>query len=119
MNKFLFLDGDGIGDLIELLLLDGKLAEARSASERINSAMVKLRNSLESTSGVRIELFGGDDLIAVATTEEPSLTQLEHFRNTFRANCGCTISAGVGASIQEALSNLRRAKISGKNQLIS
>jgi hypothetical protein len=62
------------------LLLDGDLVEAGSLSERINSAMLKLRNSLESIPGVRVDLFGGDDLVAAATDGALSLSKLDQLR---------------------------------------
>jgi len=116
-ERFVFLDGDGIGDHIELLLLDGKLSEAIALSQSISSAMRALRDLLQSIPGAKVKLYGGDDLIATFQ-EEPHLAQLNQLRHKFLELCGCTISIGVGASIQEALTNLRRAKLSGKDSIV-
>jgi GTP cyclohydrolase III len=112
------LDGDDIGNRIELLLLDGNIDEASRLSLQITEAMNQLRGSLELVASLRIRLFGGDDLIATFRPKSISKEELNRLRNEFKANCSLTISGGIGLSIQEALMNLRRAKLSGKNCLV-
>lgn len=115
---FIYLDGDDIGSHLELLLLDEKLDEATEFSESITEAMVELRKSFEQIVDLKIRLFGGDDLIAEFSDSSLSAIEINHFRKNFEFRCGVTISAGIGISVKDALSNLRRAKLSGKNRLV-
>ena len=117
-NVVIHLDGDDIGNRIELLLLDGNLEEASRLSLQITAAMNQLRRSLERVADLRIHLFGGDDLIATFRPKSISKEELNGLRDEFKANCTLTISGGIGLSVQEALMNLRRAKLSGKNCLV-
>lgn len=118
MRMFIYLDGDDVGSRLELLLLDGKLEEATAFSKRVAEAMAKLRESLEQIPSLRTHLFGGDDLIAEFQASSLSPGEIDRFRKDFESRCGVTISAGAGAGIEEALANLRRAKLSGKNRLV-
>ena len=115
---FIYLDGDDVGSHLELLLLDGNLDEAVRFSELVTEAMSDLRKSFERISGLRICLFGGDDLIVEFLDTSLSATEVNLFRREFESKCGVTISAGAGALIEDALANLRRAKLSGKNRLV-
>lgn len=118
MKMFIYLDGDDIGSYLELLLLDGRLDEAAAFSQKVVEAMVELRKSLEHVSGLRTHLFGGDDLIAEFPANSLSAGEIDRFRKDFESRCGVTISAGTGMVVEEALANLRRAKLSGKNRLV-
>jgi GTP cyclohydrolase III len=111
------MDGDDVGSRIELFLLDGNLDAAVAISNRIAIAMDELRTALQRIPGVEVRLFGGDDLIATFPVNSISLAILNELRESFESGAGVTISAGIGQSIQEALNNLRRAKLSGKNQV--
>ncbi len=119
MKQVIYLDGDNIGNHMELLLLDGKLDEAAAFSKRLTRAMLQLRDSLQQIPGAEICLFGGDDIIATFPINAISMRELNQFRAEFEILCGKSISAGVGRSVQEALANLRRAKLSGRNRLVS
>lgn len=118
MKMFIYLDGDDIGSHLELLLLDGRLDEASKFSELVNEAMSELRKSFEQVAGLNIRLFGGDDLIAEFSDTSLSESEVNQLRKNFESKCGVTISAGVGTSVADALANLRRAKLSGKNLLV-
>jgi GTP cyclohydrolase III len=118
MKMFIYLDGDDVGSRLELLLLDGKLDEAIRFSELVTEAMFELRKSFEQVAGLNISLFGGDDLIAEFCVASLSAIAVNQFRRNFESKCGVTISAGVGTLVEDALANLRRAKLSGKNRLV-
>jgi hypothetical protein len=117
-NMFIYLDGDDIGNHLELLLLDGKLDEAIEFSELVTGGMSELRKSFEKIANVKVRLFGGDDLIVEFSNSPLSEIEVNQFRKDFEFKCGVTISGGLGLSVNDALSNLRRAKLSGKNRLI-
>ena len=115
---FIYFDADDIGNHLELLLLDGKLEMASDFSQKLTNAMFEMQKSLCLISGVKIHLFGGDDLIAEFTNPLNTLEQIELFREQFKIQSGVTISAGIGENIENALTNLRRAKLLGKNRLV-
>jgi GTP cyclohydrolase III len=115
---FIYFDGDDIGNHLELLLLDGQLDEAANFSRQVSTAMCEIQKFLQQLSGVKIHLCGGDDLIANFSEISLSAEEVELLRKQFESQCGVTISAGVGQSIEVALANLRRAKLSGKNKVV-
>lgn len=118
MATYAYFDGDDVGAKLELLLLDNKEEDARSYSESINSALVQLRAFLSLMRAETI-LAGGDDLIAFWSSSGCiSIREIENARRTFFDACSCTISVGIGGSLSEAASNLRRAKLQGKNQVV-
>ena len=118
MSLFLHFDGDNVGDHIELLLLDGRLDEAITLSEKIQEAMDSLRHSLEQNYNSKIHIFAGDDLIASCENDMIPDDRIDILIQQFKTSCGITMSLGTGKTVQEALANLRRAKLSGKNRFI-
>lgn len=115
---FIYFDGDDIGNHLELLLLDGKLEMANKFSQKVITAMSELQKSLKQISDVKIHLCGGDDLIGEFSKSVISVEDIELLRKKFESQSGVTISAGIGQTIEIALMNLRRAKLSGKNLLV-
>jgi hypothetical protein len=118
MRTYIHFDGDDVGGRIELLLLDGRLDEAAGLSDRIAEAMLALRRSLEGIAGLKIHLFAGDDLIVSLPPRSVARDRLNELRAMFQSESGISISAGAGSSVPEALENLRRAKLSGKDLLV-
>ena len=112
------LDGDDVGSPLELMLLDNRLDDASSYSHSVARALQYVRDFLEKRSA-NIIVCGGDDL--VACWDEGSLTEadIEILRNRFVEICGQTVSIGIGLTSSDATTNLRRAKLSGKNQVVS
>ena len=115
---YIHIDGDGIGDQLELFLLDGKIKEAKIFSNNVHKAMEEVSISIQSIEGSELLLLGGDDLIALCHDDKNIIDKIENIRSNFKQKTGCTLSVGVGTSIQEALNNLRRAKLSGKDRII-
>ncbi|MCP3964487.1 MAG: hypothetical protein GY719_42205 [bacterium] len=115
---FLYFDGDGIGDCLELLLLDNKAQEARDFSAAIERAMLALRSSLLDD-GATTVFLGGDDLVVRLAIEGWQPSRVESLRKEFKSSTGCSISCGVGTSPAGALGSLRRAKLSGKDMVVS
>jgi len=116
---YVHLDGDGIGDRLELLLIDGDIVGARSFSKSVSDTIAEVCASIEAVDGAQIVLAGGDDIIASIPSKSWDLKKIEEIRMRFVNKTGCTLSCGVGTSIQTALNNLRRAKLSGKNRIVS
>ena len=59
-NFYIIADGDGIGDRLEILLLDNKLAEAKQFSMAIHSGIKKLAKLLIDVPNTQLIFCGGD-----------------------------------------------------------
>src|SRR6266487_2548848 len=112
------LDGDDIGSPLELMLLDNNLDDASKYSHSVAQALRYMREFFEKRS-LEVIVCGGDDL--VACWDEGSITDedIEFIRNRYYELCGRTLSVGLGRSPSDATCNLRRAKLRGKNQVVS
>ncbi len=117
-NIYVFLDGDGIGDKLELLLLDGKIEDAKRFSNSINTSINRICTEIMSTKGVQLLFSGGDDVVFYYQGENWNIDSIYKFQKQFEESTGNTLSAGIGISIQSAITNLRRAKLSGKNKIV-
>lgn len=114
--EFILADGDGIGDRMELLLLDHRTEDAQLFSGAIQSGIVSV-SMLIREAGHNVIFAGGDEILAV-TMASFSDDLLQKLRQTFYAVVGCTLSIGVGSYPSAALAALRRAKLQGKNQIV-
>jgi uncharacterized protein with ACT and thioredoxin-like domain len=112
-------DGDDIGPALELMLLDNELDCARDYSRSVAKALQHVHRTLEKELGAEIIIYGGDDLIARWKVGSVTDVDLKHLRSIFFDICGRTISVGVGTSSHDATSNLRRAKLMGKDRIVS
>lgn len=112
-------DGDDIGPVLELLLLDNKLDRAREYSQAITQALQHARHLLEEELGAEIIAYGGDDLVACWETGSVTEVDIKLIRSSFFDICGRTISVGIGVDSHDATSNLRRAKLLGKDHVVS
>jgi hypothetical protein len=116
---FAHFDGDDIGPGLEILLLDGMLEEASSYSRRVAEGMQELHRCMVAVPGVRIIVLGGDDLVAAGPREGIRLPLLMDLQKRFEYLTSRTISIGVGESSKSAMENLHRAKLLGRNRIIS
>ena len=116
---FTHFDGDDIGPGLEILLLDGLLEEASRYSRQISEAMQDLGRHVTSIPGTRIIVLGGDDLVATWPTKEIDLNIIMELQKRFEFHSSRTISVGIGANSRAALENLHRAKLLGRNRIIS
>ena len=112
----LYFDGDDVGAHIELLVIEGRLDEAASLSSSVVRAIGKLADELRRRTDARILFSAGDEVLA-ATRSMPPVDLVDELRHTFAADAGLTVSCGIGRSGAEAASNLRYAKLLGKNRL--
>lgn len=112
-------DGDDVGAGLELLLLDNLVDQARKYSEGVNKGLAALLVVVRSRPGVDVIIAGGDDLVACWQQEHIDLKFIEAARQAFLEASGRTISVGVGSSLSEASSNLRRAKLMGKDKVVA
>ena len=112
-------DGDDIGPVLELILLDNKLDRAREYSRSVARALQHVRDLLEIELGAEIIICGGDDLVVCWETGSVTDVDIKLIRASFFDICGRTISVGIGANSHEATNNLRRAKLLGKDRAVS
>jgi hypothetical protein len=112
-------DGDNIGPRLELFLLDDRLDEASAYSASVSQAMRSLERSLRDGNDVEIHIFGGDDLVASWPDGSIGPEEIDKLRREFQSICGQTLSIGIGDSVKSAVSNLRRAKLLGKDRVVS
>lgn len=115
---YAFFDGDGIGSKLEILLIEGKIAEASNFSESLKYALDTIIFDLKNNIHIKIILFGGDDLL-FEFDNQINEEFFESIRNKYYQMTGVTFSCGVGNSIQESIRNLYFAKLYGKNQIYS
>ena len=115
---FAYFDGDNVGNRLELLLLDGRVADACAYSESLNQALRDALALLQGLSNVNVLVAGGDDLLASWLSGTVSRGDLEKIRQAFFDACGQSMSVGVGRSASGAVHCLRRAKLMGKAQII-
>jgi hypothetical protein len=114
-----YFDGDDIGSALELMLLDNKLDDASSYSETVAHALKRIRDFLEKELGAEIIICGGDDLVAFWKEGSVASADIKYIRVQFFDICGRTISIGIGSTSREATLNLRRAKLLGKDRVVS
>jgi CRISPR/Cas system-associated protein Cas10 (large subunit of type III CRISPR-Cas system) len=117
-DTFAYFDGDDIGPRLELLLLDNKIEEARQYSLSINQALTQARTLLEDMHPVEVIIFGGDDLFVSWPDDKVALSDIENVKRVFLEMTGNTMSVGLGRSPKEAMHNLRRAKLLGKDKIV-
>jgi hypothetical protein len=115
---FAHLDGDNVGNRLELLLLDERLDDACKYSESVTKALQQVRAFLIEVPTVRVLIAEGDDLLATWQPGSVKVEDIDEMRKIFLRNCGQSMSAGVGFSTSSAVRNLRRAKLMGKAQVI-
>jgi GTP cyclohydrolase III len=114
---YVYLDGDSIGERLELLLLDNRVDEAAALSKAISSGIDNMRKRLLQIPDASLIFCGGDDLLAKLPENQSLRSEIEAIRIKFLAESGFTISGGIGETAKEAAENLRRAKLSGKNRV--
>ena len=120
MNDLIYirLDGDNIGDKIELSLLKGDFQLAKQIHESIQKSLKAIKNKIESQQKYNILMNGCDDILFSTDKVEYNVVFLEELMIDFFSLSKCTLSIGVGRSIAEAMHNLKIAKLSGKNMII-
>ena len=119
MKKFIRIDADNIGDHIELALLNGDIEEANKTHTLVQDAFASLRQKITSDLDSQVLMIRCDDILFSCSNKEKIVRdKLEEFKCFFVSETSFTISIGYGDSLQEALINLRKAKMSGKNKIV-
>lgn len=114
---FAFFDGDDIGPKLEILLIENKLQEASLFSESINIAMKEIESFLIKTKNIRVHILGGDDVLVEYDQSVDENFLVSEINNIFKARTGCTMSCGIGENLNQAIWNLHKAKLFGKDNV--
>lgn len=120
MNQFHFirLDADNVGDKIEYLLLEGNIIEANRVHLSIQNSIKELVKTITKTPGYEILMVGCDDILMKVNSKLIDIKFLDGINDHFFQETGFTLSIGIGLNINEAMLNLRKAKLLGKNRII-
>ncbi len=116
---FIRLDADNIGDAIELSLLNDNIIMAKHIHQNVQSGINTLIEKISNNGNYTILMQGCDDILFKVDKEDYSESFIMELKLIFFSVSEYTISIGVATSIQEVLINLRKAKLGGKNKIIS
>lgn len=115
---YIRLDGDSVGDKIELALLKGDVQVAKQMHESIQRSIMEIKNKIELNQSYNILMNGCDDILFSVDKASYNIHFLEELMTDFYSLSNCTLSIGVGYTIPETMHNLKIAKLSGKNMII-
>jgi len=80
--------------------------------------MKELRLQLLKQPGYEILMSGCDDILLRLPLHLFKIEYFADLKNDFYVRAGFSISIGVGESVREAIFNLQRAKLDGKNKIV-
>ena len=118
MYKFVRLDADNIGDKIELELLLGNPLTAQEIHNSVQAALHSIKEAIIQKEGVETLMYGSDDILLRFNLESYELGFVEQIRKLFHQLTSFTLSAGIGDTLQQAITSLIQAKLSGKNRVV-
>lgn len=114
---WLLADGDGVGDRLELSLLDNEATQASQLSQVLREAVEELARTIRSWQGAEVFFAAGDEVLARVPRDSVEERLLEDARASFKNQTGCSLSVGVGPDPRSATMALRRAKLLGKDRV--
>lgn len=112
-------DGDRVQAMIDNGLLGGNLDQVKELSKKLTCAMQVLSDLVRQHPGWQVAFSGGDDICLIIEGSAYDDAFIRGLMQEFQRLTGGTISFGVGASIENAYLNLRRAKARGGNILVA
>lgn len=116
MDEFYFAaDGDDVGHRLEYFMLRNESAKIIDFSKIFHEAMFWLEHELVKSFNAEIIFTGGDNILALARSEEDFYSVIESIRSEFQKRADSTLSIGLGKTPREAYFALKLAKTSGKN----
>lgn len=120
MNSSIYVrvDADCVGDDIELCLIRGAVANAQEIHRSVQKSLELIVDHLRVMDHCKVLMVGADDVLFEVESAYFTIDQVESVRRLFVTGCNYTLSAGVGDSIYAAVSNLKLAKLSGRNRIV-
>ncbi|MCB9763189.1 MAG: mCpol domain-containing protein [Alphaproteobacteria bacterium] len=115
---YLLADGDDVGSVLRLALLNNDLAKTREFHANVSAARRFVCSVIEDQMRGSVIFAGGDDVCAVVHEASVTPELLTHIQDEYQRLAGRTLSIGVGACPAEAYMALHRAKLSGKSCFI-
>ena len=121
MNQPLFLlgDADNVRKKMQGLLLSGNLDALKALSSALSRHVAELSSLIENSFAADIVFCGGDELLARVEYDKFNEGRLRELTAGFKEKTGITISFGVGRSVEEAFTNLSRAKSAEPGSIFS
>src|SRR5574340_897340 len=116
---YVAMDADDVGSEIELALLKGDILTAQKVHDAIQIAIQNLRAAVMADGRMTLVFSGCDDILVALPESEYNSQLVEQLRKSFAEQTTHTMSAGVGTSVAAASINLRKAKLAGKDQVVS
>lgn len=114
LQKYIYVlgDGDKIRDRIEYSLLRNELEDLANVSKGISDAIQALKSFSVSLMDAEVIMAGGDDLLFRVEYKKYKYEHIQQLSEIFQKLSGCSISFGIGESVEEAYINLRKSKSS-------
>jgi len=106
-------DADRVREKVEAALFANDLAALTAFSQTLTQAVSTLVREMGERLGARTVMAGGDDVLFTVSDERFDLDVLHQLSKSFTDTTGCSISFGLGTSLETAYLNLRRAKAAG------
>lgn len=113
MTLYILGDADRVRQRVERALFAGDLPELSEFSASLTAAVALIARRMVERLSALVVMAGGDDLLLTVHASDFNLEILEGLARDFADATGCTISFGVGTTVQEAYLHLRRAKAFG------
>ncbi len=117
-NIYIRLDVDNAGDKIELSLLKSNYKKAQDFHDHIQNNINFILEKIKFNHSTTILMKGCDDILFSIEKKNYDLNFLRKLKDEFKSKSGFSLSMGVGFSVNEAMLNLRIAKISGKDKIV-
>lgn len=112
------LDGDNIGDSIELSLLTDRISDAQRFHNNVQEGIKNVLTSIEINRHCSVLMVGCDDIFFAIKGMNDRIDFLKDLQSSFYIKTGFTLSMGIGLTMKDALLNLKIAKLSGKNKIV-
>ena len=113
LTLYIFGDADRVRQRVERALFSGDLVDLGKFSAALTAAIALIAQQLVERLSAVVVMAGGDDLLLTVAAENFDIGILEQLAHDFVDETGCTISFGVGTTVEEAYLHLRRAKACG------
>jgi len=118
-NYYIRIDCDNVGDKIEFALYNNAHNEAQRISDKIKDNITWLIRKVVEEFSAEILLIGSDDILFKINEFFFDIHKIEELRQEFYKRSNITLSIGIGNTTRQSHINLKIAKVSGKDKIIS